>query len=167
MNVRVGTAPLLAIEGLSIRFGGDQRSSIVDAVDLAIGRGELVALVGESGSGKSLLAHTITGILNPAASVRARRFEFAGVDLRPPQERAFAALRGREIGIVFQNPRSALNPVRTVGSHIADVLREHRGLRSRRLEGAVIAALAAVRIPEPAARAPTPVSSPAACASAS
>jgi len=153
MNVRVGTAPLLAIEGLSIRFGGDQRSSIVDAVDLAIGRGELVALVGESGSGKSLLAHTITGILNPAASVRARRFEFAGVDLRPPQERAFAALRGREIGIVFQNPRSALNPVRTVGSHIADVLREHRGLRSRRLEGAVIAALAAVRIPEAAARA--------------
>jgi peptide/nickel transport system ATP-binding protein len=153
MNVRIGTAPLLAIEGLSIRFGGDQHPSIVDAVDLGIGRGEIIALVGESGSGKSLLAHTIAGILNPAARVRAKRFEFAGVDLRPLREPAFAPLRGREIGIVFQSPRSALNPVRTVGSHIADVLREHRGLRFRRLEAAVIAALAAVRIPEPAARA--------------
>jgi peptide/nickel transport system ATP-binding protein len=153
MNARASTSPLLAIEALSIRFGDDQCPSTVDAIDLVIGRGEIIALVGESGSGKSLLAHTIAGILTPAASVRAKRFEFAGVDLRSPQEHAFASLRGREIGIVFQNPRSALNPVRTVGSHIADVLHEHRGLRFRRLEAAVIAALAAVRIPEPAARA--------------
>jgi peptide/nickel transport system ATP-binding protein len=153
MNVGVATAPLLAIEGLSIRFGGDERPSTLDAVDLTIGRGEIVALVGESGSGKSLLAHAIAGILTPAASIRAKRFEFTGVDLRSPPERAFASLRGREIGIVFQNPRAALNPVRTVGSHIADVLHEHRGLRFRRLETAVMAALAAVRIPDPAARA--------------
>jgi peptide/nickel transport system ATP-binding protein len=153
MNVTVSTAPLLAIEGLSIRFGDEERPPTVDAIDLAIGPGEIVALVGESGSGKSLLAHTIAGILNPAASVKAERFEFAGIDLRLPKAAAFAHLRGREIGIVFQNPRSALNPVRTVGRHIADVLHEHRGLRFRRLEAAVMAALAAVRIPEPAARA--------------
>jgi peptide/nickel transport system ATP-binding protein len=151
--MNVGTVPLLAIEGLSIRFGDDKRPSTVEAVDLAIGRGQIIALVGESGSGKSLLAHTIAGILNPAASIRAKCFQFAGVDLRSADERGFAPLRGREIGIVFQNPRAALNPVRTVGSHIADVLHEHRGLRFRRLEAAVIAALAAVRIPEPAARA--------------
>jgi peptide/nickel transport system ATP-binding protein len=153
MNARLNAAPLLAIEGLSVHFGDDKRSPTVDAIDLTIGRAEIIALVGESGSGKSLLAHTIAGILTPAASVRANRFEFAGIDLRRREERAFADLRGREIGIVFQNPRSALNPVRTAGSHVADVLHEHRGLRFRRLEAAVIAALAAVRIPEPAARA--------------
>jgi len=151
MNLAVGTVPLVAIEGLSIRFGGDERLPTVDAVDLAIGRGETVALVGESGSGKTLLAHTIAGILDPAARVRAERLEFAGVDLRSPN--AFADLRGREIGIVFQNPRLALNPVRTVGRQIADVVHEHRGLRFRQLNAAVMAALAAVRIPEPAARA--------------
>lgn len=150
MNRAVGTAPLLAIEGLSIRFGGDVRPPTVDAVDLAIGRGEIVALVGESGSGKSLLAHTIAGILDPAARVTAQRLVLGGVDLRSPN--AHASLRGREIGIVFQNPRSALNPVRTVGRQIADVLQEHRGLRFGRLDEAVQAALAAVRIPEPTAR---------------
>ena len=144
-------APLVAIEGLSIRFGGALRPPTVDDVSLSIERGEIVVLVGESGSGKSLLAHTIAGILTPAALVAASRIEFAGVDLR--DRRAFAELRGREIGTVFQNPRSALNPVRTVGQQIADVVREHRGLRFRKLDEAVRGALAAVRIPDPEARA--------------
>ncbi|MCB1487125.1 MAG: ABC transporter ATP-binding protein, partial [Bauldia sp.] len=110
------------------------------------------ALVGESGSGKSLLAHTIAGILSPAAKVSADRLEFAGVDLTAPNGRAFADLRGREIGIIFQNPRAALNPVRTIGRQIADVIRENRGLRFGKLAEAVQGALGAVRIPDPAVR---------------
>ena len=152
MNAPAAVLPLVAIERLSIRFGGTDRPATVDDVSVAIGRGELVALVGESGSGKSLLAHTIAGILSPAALVKAERLEFAGVDLSAPNGRAFADLRGREIGIVFQNPRAALNPVRTVGQQLADVIHQHRGLRSAKLAEAVQGALGAVRIPDPRTR---------------
>jgi len=137
-------APLVAIGGLSIAFGAGDRPPTVDAVDLTIRRGEIVGLVGESGSGKSLLAHTIAGILTPAARLRADRLEYAGVDLTRP--RAFDALRGREIGVVFQNPRAALNPTRRVGRQVADVLQAHRGLSGKTLAEAVTAALASVGI---------------------
>jgi oligopeptide/dipeptide ABC transporter ATP-binding protein len=111
-----------------------------------------VALVGESGSGKSLLAYTLAGVLTPAATLSADRFEFAGIDLRSPRAPGWRDLRGREIGIVFQNPRAALNPVRRVGQQIADVIAEHAGLRGQALRTAVINALTAVRIPDPERR---------------
>ncbi len=82
-----------------------------------------------------------------------RRFEFGGIDLKDRNAPGWRDLRGREIGIVFQNPRSALNPVRGIGRQIADVIHEHRGLRFAKLDQAVTAALAAVRIPEPVIRA--------------
>jgi peptide/nickel transport system ATP-binding protein len=145
--------PLLQLERLSIRFGGPDRAATVDAVSLSLARGEIVALVGESGSGKSLLAHTIAGILSPAADVLIGRFDFAGMDLADRAAAAWRDVRGREIGIVFQNPRAALNPVRTVGQQIADVIHQHRNLRRHALDEAVVAALASVRIPEPARRA--------------
>jgi oligopeptide/dipeptide ABC transporter ATP-binding protein len=148
-----GSPPLLTIDSLSIRFGGADAPATVDSVSLSVARGEIVALVGESGSGKSLLAHTVAGILSPAARVSVKRFEFAGIDLADRAAPAWQDLRGREIGIVFQNPRAALNPVRTVGRQIGDVIHEHRGLRFAKLGAAVTAALASVRIPEPAARA--------------
>jgi peptide/nickel transport system ATP-binding protein len=153
MNMGVGGAPLVAIRKLNIRFGSPSRAATVENIDLTIGRGEIVALVGESGSGKSLLAHTIAGILSPAAIMTAERLAFAGVDLTAPGGSGWAQLRGREIGIVFQNPRAALNPVRRIGRQVADVIREHRGLSGGRLDEAVRDALAAVRIPEPTARA--------------
>lgn len=144
---------LISIRGLSLRFGEGLSAATLDHVDFDLERGEMVALVGESGSGKSLLAHTIAGILTPAARVSVERHEFAGVDLRPPARSAWASIRGREIGIVFQNPRAALNPIRRVGDQIADVIHEHRGLAGAALAGAVTAALVAVRIPDPEQRA--------------
>ena len=151
MSAELDPMPLVAIERLSIAFGAPGAPATVDGVSLSVARGEIVALVGESGSGKSLLAHTIAGLLAPAARISAERLAFAGVDLTRPG--AFAGLRGREIGIIFQNPRSALNPVRPVGQQIADVLPEHRGLRFGRVREGVRDALAAVRIPDPEARA--------------
>jgi peptide/nickel transport system ATP-binding protein len=145
--------PLLQLDRLSIRFGGPDRPETVDSVSLSLARGEIVALVGESGSGKSLLAHTIAGILCPVADISIGQFVFAGMDLADRTAAAWRDVRGREIGIVFQNPRAALNPVRTVGRQIADVIHEHRGLRRNELDEAVIAALASVRIPEPSRRA--------------
>jgi peptide/nickel transport system ATP-binding protein len=153
MNVAVAAAPLVALRGLSIRFGSNSAPATVDDVSLTIARGEIVALVGESGSGKSLIAHTIAGILTPAARVGAAELAFGGVDLLASDGRGWRDIRGREIGIVFQNPRAALNPMLTVGRQIGDVIREHRGLAGARLDEAVIAALAAVRIPEPGLRA--------------
>ena len=111
-----------------------------------------MALVGESGSGKSLLAYTLAGVLTEAATLSAERFTFGGIDLRAPRAPGWRDLRGREIGIVFQNPRAALNPVRRVGRQIADVIAEHRGLRGAALRKAVIGALTTVRIPDPERR---------------
>ncbi len=153
MNAALPVKPLVVLERLSIAFGDTGRPATVDAVRLAIGRGEIVALVGESGSGKSLLAHAIAGILTPAARLDAERFEFGGVALASGDPRAWETLRGREIGIVFQNPRAALNPSRTIGRQIGDVIGEHRGLGGSRLAQAVHAALTEVRIPEPRVRA--------------
>lgn len=146
------TKPLLAIEGLDIAFGPVGRAPTVAGLDLRLGRGDLVGLVGESGSGKSLLAHAIAGILAPAARLDAQRLEFGGVDLLG-DKRAWTPLRGREIAVVFQNPRAALNPLRRIGRQIADVLQAHRGLAGKPLAEATRRALADVRIPEPEERA--------------
>ena len=114
-----GEAELVKLERFSIRFGRNPNAT-VDAADFAIRKGEIVALVAESGSGKSLVAHSLAGILTPAARLEAATFRIAGIDLRDPKAAGWRDLRGREIGIVFQNPRAALNPVRRVGRQIAD-----------------------------------------------
>ncbi|MDQ0394916.1 ABC transporter ATP-binding protein [Labrys monachus] len=140
---------LLALDGFSITFPGNPAgNATVDGVRLSIGKGEILALVGESGSGKSLLAHAIAGILTGAARIEASTFTFGGIDLRDRCAPGWRDLRGREIGIVFQNARAALNPVRKVGRQIADVLAEHRQLRGKALRQAAIEALKAVRIPD-------------------
>lgn len=143
---------LVEIDRLTIRFGSAPAPTL-DDTSFALGRGEIVALVGESGSGKSLLAAALAGILTPAARLTARRFTIAGLDVRHADAPAWKDLRGREIGLVFQNSRAALSPVRRIGDQIADVVAEHRGLRGARLREAVIAALGEVRIPDPERRA--------------
>jgi peptide/nickel transport system ATP-binding protein len=139
--------PLLDLRNLAIRFTSGPAT--VDGIDLEIAKGETVALVGESGSGKSLVAHSIAGILTPAATLTANRFVFAGMDLAARDAPGWSDVRGREIGIVFQNPQAALNPMRRIGRQIADVIQQHRGLARRPLRDATVAALAAVRIPDP------------------
>ncbi|CTQ53351.1 Stage 0 sporulation protein KD [Roseibium album] len=145
---------LVELNNLTIRFGANAQSgnATVDHVDFHLDKGEFVALVGESGSGKSLLAHALSGILSPAAEMKSDRFHFSGVDLSDPKSNKWHGIRGREIGVVFQNPRAALSPVRKVGKQIADVIAEHRFLRKQALKEAVLEALAAVRIPDPALR---------------
>lgn len=143
-------APLLSIRNLTIRFGADpSRPPTVDGVDLEISAGELVALVGESGSGKSLTAHAIAGILDPAARLTADRLALDGTDIL---EDGWSELRGRKVGIVFQNSRAALNPIRKIGRQIADVLEAHGTAPRADLKSAIIDALAAVRIPDAARR---------------
>ena len=142
--------PLISIRGLTIRFGADAaRPPTVDGVDLDIRPGEFVALVGESGSGKSLTAHTLAGILDPAAKLSAERLKVAGIDVLAD---GWDQLRGRQVGIVFQNSRAALNPIRSIGRQLADVFEAHGAASGSSIAAAVVAALSDVRIPDPQRR---------------
>ncbi|MEW5881356.1 MAG: ABC transporter ATP-binding protein [Pseudomonadota bacterium] len=97
----------------------------LDGVDLQLRKGEIVGLVGESGSGKSVLSYALLGISDRAARVIGGRATFGGIDLLNAREATLADLRGREISMIFQSPRTALNPIRPVGRQIEDVLRRH------------------------------------------
>jgi peptide/nickel transport system ATP-binding protein len=150
----IGTAPLLAVSDLGLEFR--TRSGIVRALDgigFELCRGETLALVGESGSGKSVTAYAITGILDAAARIISGQIVFDGRELLRAGEKAVAEIRGHELAIIFQNPRTALNPIRTVGKQIADIMRQHGNLTAREAPGRAVEMLARVRIPDPERRA--------------
>jgi peptide/nickel transport system ATP-binding protein len=147
-------APALAIEDVSVEFR--TRSGIVKAlehVSFSVARGETVALVGESGSGKSVTAYAVMGILDPAGQVTAGRAVLGALDLLAADKDAIAAVRGREIAMIFQNPRSALNPIRRVGDQIADVLKRHANVTPNAASGEAVRLLEGVGITDPARRA--------------
>jgi peptide/nickel transport system ATP-binding protein len=118
--------PLLDVQGFGLQFR--TRSGIVHAlehVNLRVHKGEIVGLVGESGSGKSVLSYALLGISDAAARVTGGSATFGGLDLLKADAKTLADLRGREISMIFQSPRTALNPIRPVGRQIEDVLRRH------------------------------------------
>jgi len=148
------TAPALLVEDLSVEFR--TRAGIVRALDrvgFRVGRGETIALVGESGSGKSVTAYAVMGILDPAGRVTAGRAMLGGLDLLNAKPSALAEVRGREIAMIFQNPRTALNPIRPVGRQIADVLIRHGNVPRREAPAQAVEMLRAVGITDPARRA--------------
>ncbi|RWI94742.1 dipeptide ABC transporter ATP-binding protein [Mesorhizobium sp.] len=112
---------LLQIENLSLVIGGTR---ILKQVELAIAPGEVVGLVGESGSGKSMTALTIMSLL-PHLAQTSGRVTFDGIDLLAASEDQMCALRGDDIGMVFQEPMTALNPVKTIGEQVAEGIRWH------------------------------------------
>jgi peptide/nickel transport system ATP-binding protein len=146
--------PALAVEDLSVEFR--TRSGIVkvlDHVSFTVDKGETVALVGESGSGKSVTAFAVMGILDAAGRATSGRAMFGGQDLLALPERELAELRGRELSMIFQNPRTALNPIRKVGQQIADVLVRHGGATRADAPAKAVEMLKKVRIPDPERRA--------------
>jgi peptide/nickel transport system ATP-binding protein len=154
MTIDRQSVPLLAIEELSIEFR--TRSGTVRALDrvgFSLKRGETLALVGESGSGKSVTAMAIMGILDDAAHVTGGNITFGGLDLLCASPRALAEIRGREVAMIFQNPRAALNPIRPIGKQIADVLVRHGNVTGAQAPERAIEMLAKVRIPDPKRRA--------------
>lgn len=109
---RTTTETLLTVSGLTVAYGGTE---VVHGVDFTVGRGRTVAVIGESGSGKSTIAKAVLGLL-PAGSTVNGSADFAGDDLVTLPDKRFRALRGRRIGFIPQDPATALNPVRTIGS---------------------------------------------------
>ncbi len=107
------SATLLSVEGLTVAYGNH---TVVHGVDFELRRGQSLALIGESGSGKSTIARTVLKLLPPEARVLGGRIQFDGRDVSNLGDRQFRPLRGRELGFVPQDPGSALNAVRTIGS---------------------------------------------------
>ena len=112
---------LLEIEGLSLSIGN---LPILKGVDLSVAPGEIMGLVGESGSGKSMTALTVMRLL-PFSARASGRVTFDGIDLIAAGEDQMCALRGDDIGMVFQEPMTALNPVKTIGEQVAEGIRWH------------------------------------------
>ena len=118
-------SPLLNIQGLKTYFFKDKKIlRAVDEVDLQIHAGETLALVGESGCGKTTTAFSIFRLLPPAGKIMGGAIAFRGKNLLTLSEKQMVAVRGREMGLIFQDP-SALNPVMRVGEQIAEVIRQH------------------------------------------
>jgi len=146
--------PALAVEGLSVEFR--TRSGVVRALDnvsFSVGKGETIALVGESGSGKSVTAYAVMGILDPAGRVTTGRAMLGDLDLLSATPGEFAEVRGRKMAMIFQNPRTALNPIRPVGRQIGDVLIRHGNVSRRAAPAQAVEMLRAVGITDPARRA--------------
>lgn len=144
---------LLSVEDLSVAFDTRHgRVAVLEKINLTLHKGETLAIVGESGSGKSVTSFAALGILDPAGKVTNGRVIFDGRNLLalPPTE--MRKLRGRELAMIFQNPRSALNPIRKVGHQIEDVLAAHNHLSSKEKKSMAIAQLEAVKITDPARR---------------
>ncbi len=135
----------LTVENLSLSVGG---ANLVDGVGFAVAPGEVLALVGESGCGKSVTAQAIMRLLAPAIRQTGGRVTLAGRDISVLPERAMRDLRGRQMSMIFQEPQAALDPLATVGTHIAEALR--RPLREVREQ--VLQMLVEVGISDPARR---------------
>src|SRR5438132_626734 len=118
--------PLLDVNDLTVEF--TTRRGIVKAVqhvNISVGKGETLGIVGESGSGKSVTSYAVMRILDRAGRIADGSVMLSGIDVKTASEDAMRDLRGREISMIFQNPRAALNPIRKVGDQIEDVLRQH------------------------------------------
>jgi peptide/nickel transport system ATP-binding protein len=141
---------LLAIENLTITLpGGADRAEAARDVSLEVNPGEILCLVGESGSGKSLTAGAILGLLPAGVRATRGRIMFEGQDLLPLPLPALRAISGRRIGMVFQDPMTALNPLHTIGSQVAEVWRTHTHLPRAEIEARVLDLLESLRLPEP------------------
>ncbi|MGY8678246.1 ABC transporter ATP-binding protein [Bradyrhizobium sp. UFLA05-153] len=147
-------APVLSLEGLSVLLPrGADRSHALNDVSLSIASNEILCVVGESGSGKSMMANAIMRLLPGEVGIEAGRMMFDGRDLCTTDPAAMREVRGAGIAMIFQEPMTALNPLRTVGDQIAEMFRIHTDLSKAQIGARVLSLLEDVRIPNPRAAA--------------
>src|ERR1700686_4832663 len=145
--------PLLDVNDLTVEFA--TRRGIVKAVqhvNITVAKGETLGIVGESGSGKSVTSYAVMRILDRAGKIAEGSVMFSGIDVKAATENQMRDLRGREISMIFQNPRAALNPIRKVGDQIEDVLRQHVQAAASDCGEKAIEALEQVKIARPRER---------------
>jgi peptide/nickel transport system ATP-binding protein len=146
------TAPLLSVTDLTVIHDADDGPrTLLDAVSLDLGAGEVLGLVGESGSGKSLLCRSLVRLLpSSRLAIASGSVRLEGRELTTSSEAEMLAVRGGEIGMIFQNPTSHLDPVMRIGDQVAEGIKFHRSLDARAARLAAIEILAQVGFPDPA-----------------
>ena len=145
--------PILVINDLDISFrthGGLVQA--VRGISFELNKGETVAIVGESGSGKSVTVKAIMGILAGNAIINGGEILYGGMDLIKIKEEQFHRIRGKRIGLIFQDPLSALNPIMRIGRQIMEVLRFHQGMNIASAKIRALELMEAVGIPDPPRR---------------
>jgi peptide/nickel transport system ATP-binding protein len=138
-------APVLAVTGLALRLGA---ATLLDDVSFSIGRGEVAGLVGESGSGKTLTGLSILG-LAPRGALVTGSVRLSGTELTTAAPSALRAIRGSELSMIFQDPRSSLNPALSIGRQITDVIRAHAHVSRRAATATAVSLLGQVGLPSP------------------
>ena len=147
-------APILDIRDLSVTLEGPgHRTTIVDRVSFSLESGQVLGLVGESGSGKSVTCRAIMGLLPGTLRIAGGSVGLNGRDLVGLDQDALRRVRGREIGMIFQNPSSHLDPVMRIGDQVAEGIRLHQGASRREARAAAVDLLRQVGIPDPERRA--------------
>jgi len=144
------TEPLLIVDQLSVTFNSTHK--VVDTISFTINPGETFALVGESGSGKSITALSVLRLLPNNARLSANTISLQGDNLLKRTELEFCQLRGRRIGLIFQDPMSSLNPVMTIGEQVAEAIQQHFALSKSEMNQRILELLQQVEIPEPQQR---------------
>ena len=145
------SAPVLAIQGLRIALpAGADRTHAVRDVSLSVAAGRTLCIVGESGSGKSVMATTVMGLLAGALKIEAGSVKLEGEELVGAPESRLRALRGMRMGMVFQEPMTALNPVMRCGEQVDELLRRHTGWPAAERRRRVLEVFEQVRLPDPA-----------------
>jgi peptide/nickel transport system ATP-binding protein len=142
--------PILTLEGLSVRLpAGADRPHALSDVSLSIAANEILCVVGESGSGKSIMANAIMRLLPNEVTIDGGRVMFEGHDLAAATRAEMRNVRGAGIAMIFQEPMTALNPLRTIGDQIGEMFSIHTGLSKADIHTRVLALLEDVRIPDP------------------
>lgn len=144
---------ILEVKDLHVSFNtyaGEVKA--VRGINFTVNKGEFVAIVGESGCGKTVTSETIMGLLPTSGFIKQGEIIFQGEDLVKKTEHEMGKIRGKEIGMIFQDPMTSLNPTMTVGNQIAEGLRKHKELSKREAREGALEALKLVGIPIPEKR---------------
>lgn len=140
---------LVSVKNLTIRLGG---AFVISDLSFSIAQNEMLGVVGESGSGKSVTALSLMGLLpNPKDTVSASQFIFDGTSMLPFEEKRFRALRGKKIGMIFQDSMSALNPSMRCGKQVLEMIRMHSTLNKKESQERMLSLLERVKLPDPKA----------------
>jgi peptide/nickel transport system ATP-binding protein len=151
--MRSSTIPLLELENVSIAYQqGNSRQRVVHQVSFTVQPGEVVALVGESGSGKTTTAQAIIGLLAENGHLEQGAIRLNGTDISHWSTRQLDAVRGAQISLIPQDPASSLNPVKTIGEQVAEIINIHRRLPRKRVQQQVVALLTRVGLSHPEQR---------------
>ncbi|MDQ1106022.1 ABC transporter ATP-binding protein [Nocardioides zeae] len=140
---------LLEIDDVSVEFGGGRKwKAVTHGISFSVAPGETVALVGESGSGKSVTAMAVLDLL-PENARRTGSIRLDGEELVGASEKRLRQVRGRDVAVIFQEPMTALNPVYTIGHHLAEAIRSHRDVSKAEAAEKAVALLRQVHMPHP------------------